>query len=469
MRKKRVFISGITGKMGKEALDQLLEYSDQVDLVSIVRDSKKNHKFLEAYQDGNLEIIWGDLRDYEDVKKALQDVDYIIHMAALVSPAADYNPELAWEINVGSVDKILKAISEEELWDVKLVYIGTVAQTGSRLPPIHWGRVGDPIKASEFDYYAASKTAAERKIIESGLKNWVTLRQTGILHYGLLEMREGIIYHQPMNNVLEWVSEKDSGRLITNLVIKDLPESFWKRVYNIGGGESCRINNFDFMSKLMEMTGVSDIRKIFDFNWFARKNFHGQYYLDSHELNDILDFRRESLDDFLIRLKPEVKFPSNLLGKIPSFITRKYMMEKIAKSEQGSLSWIKNQDQAKIDAYWGSLKDREAMGDWSNYDGDFDYSKVKILDHGYDENKEREELDLADMKKAANFRGGVCLSTSMERGNLDAPLEWQCGLKHQFKASPFLVLKTGHWCPECEAPDWNYKEIAKVNPFVVGH
>ncbi len=29
---------------------------------------------------------------------------------------------------------------------VRLVYIGTVAQTGSRNAPIHWGRTGDPIK-----------------------------------------------------------------------------------------------------------------------------------------------------------------------------------------------------------------------------------------------------------------------------------------------------------------------------------
>ena len=43
---------------------------------------------------------------------------------------------------------------------VKFVYIGTVAETGDRMPPIHWGRVGDPIKPSMFDYYAVSKVAA---------------------------------------------------------------------------------------------------------------------------------------------------------------------------------------------------------------------------------------------------------------------------------------------------------------------
>ena len=185
MRKKRIFISGITGVMGQACMKHLSKYSDQLEFVSIVRESEKNKKLIKEFSEEKLEISWGDLRDYLDIRNALKDVDMIIHLAAMVSPLADYYPKLAWEVNVGSVDNILKAIDELGLVDVKLVYIGSVAQTGSRLPPIHWGRVGDPIKASQFDSYAASKTAAERKIIESGLKYWVSLRQTGILHQGL--------------------------------------------------------------------------------------------------------------------------------------------------------------------------------------------------------------------------------------------------------------------------------------------
>ena len=42
---------------------------------------------------------------------------------------------------------------------------------------------------------------------------------------------------------------------------------------------------------------------------------------------------------------------------------------------------------------------------------------------------------------------------------------WQCASGHEFAASVALVLLGGHWCPECEAPPWNYDEIAKKNPF----
>lgn len=60
--KKRVFISGITGVMGMDSLESLLEFKGEVDIVSIVRDSKKNRLTMEEYED-NIEIIWGTLQD----------------------------------------------------------------------------------------------------------------------------------------------------------------------------------------------------------------------------------------------------------------------------------------------------------------------------------------------------------------------------------------------------------------------
>lgn len=140
-------------------------------------------------------------------------------------------------------------------------------------------------------------------------------------------------------------------------------------------------------------------------------------------------------------------------------------MKKLAESEQGSLAWIKNQDREKIKAFFGSLDKQENIGDWSTFKIQDDYSKVLKLNHGYDENKSYAELELSDLKEAAIYRGGLCLSKTMKTGDLQSPIEWSCALGHEFLASPFLILKTGHWCLYCEAPPWNYDEIAKVNPF----
>lgn len=462
--KKRIFISGVTGTMGGAGLEFLLEDLDSLSLVTIVRDTKKNRSLVKKYED-KIDIIWGDLTVYSHVKEALKDVDYILHLAALVSPEADSYPEKAWQINVGSVENILKAIEELGLKEVKLVYIGSVAETGSRLFPIHWGRVGDPLKPSQFDNYAVTKIAGERLIIESNLKYWVSLRQTGILHKGLIDIRDGIIFHQPLNNVLEWITEKDSGRLLAHICLKDLPEDFWKNIYNIGGGQSTRENNYNFMNSMLETMGIKSLERIYEANWFALRNFHGHYYLDSHILNNYLDFRRESIEDFLKRLSKEISFPNKLLKFLPRPFIKKFIMKPMAAGKHGPLSWIDSKDMDKINASWGSLERWETIKDWHSLNLDQDWDKKTLLDHGYDENKDIALLNIEDMKKAASFRGGKCLSSSMIEGDLESKLQWQCAFSHRFLASPMLVLKAGHWCPECQAPPWDYEKIARSNPF----
>jgi len=94
-----------------------------------------------------------------------------------------------------------------------------------------------------------------------------------------------------------------------------------------------------------------------------------------------------------------------------------------------------------------------------------DWDKVVHIDHGYDEDKPESELDIDDMKKAARFRGGECLSDKMNTGDWNSKLEFSCAFGHRFKASPRLILEGGHWCPECEAKSWNYGRRAKVDPF----
>lgn len=172
MKKQRVFLTGATGGMGGFVLDELLKDTDRQDVVILARNSEKNRKKLAAYEGvKGLEIVWGDLNDYKTVVKCVKDCDIVLHVAAFVSPQADYYPEKAMHSNYGSTRNIINAIYENGLQDTaKFVYIGTVAETGDRMPPIHWGRVGDPIKPSMFDYYAVSKVAAERLVIESGLK-----------------------------------------------------------------------------------------------------------------------------------------------------------------------------------------------------------------------------------------------------------------------------------------------------------
>ena len=132
------------------------------------RRNRKKQTILSPYENlQGLEICWGDLNDKSTLKKYLKDVSLVLHIAAFVSPQADYDPKKAMLVNYGGTKNMIEALYELKQDQItKFVYIGTVADTGDRMPPIHWGRVGDPIKPSIFDYYAVSKVAAERYLIE---------------------------------------------------------------------------------------------------------------------------------------------------------------------------------------------------------------------------------------------------------------------------------------------------------------
>lgn len=480
MEKKTVFLTGACGGMGFQGLTRMLKDGDSYNALILVRDSEKNRTMLAPYMSlENLEVVWGDLNDYDTVYKCVAKSDLILHVAAFVSPQADYNPQKAMQVNYGSTKNLITAIKEQKREnEVKFVYIGTVAETGDRMPPIHWGRVGDPIKPSMFDYYAVSKVASERYVIESGLKYWVSLRQTGIIGPAMSKIRDAIMFHNCYDNVLEYVSDRDSGVLLRNLSYQDATDTmdmaFWGHIYNIGGGEKCRVSTAEMFERLYGDIGIKDLSLILKPKMQATRNFHGHYYLDSDKLENFVHFQRDSMEyyyDCYIKDLGATAPMAKVMCKVPGgeklmASVMGNMFNKLADGEHGTKHFIDCDMEDRIEAYWGSRKAWEALPEsYNDFNHFFDWDKQIVLEHGYDESKPESELTLDDMKKAAEFRGGECLSTKMKKGDWSTQLEFKCAFGHTFKASPRLVLEGGHWCDECERKSWNYGQRAKVDPF----
>ena len=70
------------------------------------------------------------------------------------------------------------------------------------------------------------------------------------------------------------------------------------------------------------------------------------------------------------------------------------------------------------------------------------------------------------MRAAAEYRGGEVVSEKMNKGDLYTKLLWRCHDGHEFYASPYAVLKAGHWCPECTEPEpWDFDRLSKFMPY----
>lgn len=472
--KKRVLLTGATGSMGQATLKQLITLKD-TETVAFVLDTPNERNIIKKYRKyTNIIPFYGDLTNYQDVLNSTKNIDIILHIAALVSPVADDQPTLTMKINYGSTVNLINAIKEHNQENrTKFIGIGSIAMTGDRLPPIHWGRVGDPLKPSVHDYYAVSKIAAEKALIESGLKYWVSLRQTGIISAKMANIKDPIIFHQPLDNVMEYITDHDSGILMKNICIDDVPSEFWGHIYNIGGGECCRINTFYLINNIFKTMGFSSLSYLMEPKWFALRNFHGTYFLDSDRLNNLIPFRSQGLNHFYTIYQRNMgvvftifRYMNRLPGvqKVMGGLIKK-TFSKLLNNKRGSKFWITNNKTEWIDPFYISKKHWEEIPSFKDMKLFTNWNEVVYIDHGYDESKPESELELRDIKQAAEFRGGIVLSNCMSKGDWSTPLEWRCAFGHDFKASPRLILEAGHWCPVCEHKSWNYHEIAKVNPF----
>jgi hypothetical protein len=348
---------------------------------------------------------------------------------------------------------------------IAVVMIGSVAETGDRNPPHHWGRVGDPLRVSQYDEYGQSKIIAERALIESGLPRWVWLRQTGIFHPGVLQTRDPIVTHVPCAGVMEWVSAEDSARLLANVCEDGVPEEFWGRVYNVGGGESWRLTNWELQVRVAGALGAKDVRRWFDRNWFATRNFHGHWYTDSDDLESLVQFRRDTFDDALARAARACPRVVRLAGKIPAAVVKNLVIGPITRQPRGSMAWIRADDDPRIRAYFGSREDWDAIGGWSTFEPPAPDRTPRLLSHGYDETKDPAEWQAEDLAAAADFRGGQLLCAAVT-GEFAVPLRWRCADGHEFTGSPRLILAAGHWCHQCVKDSARYARQAVANRFL---
>ncbi|CAM5645841.1 NAD-dependent epimerase/dehydratase family protein [Streptomyces pilosus] len=463
----RVFLTGAAGNWGRAVLNEFRERADRFQVIALVLPKGRDLETIRSYEDmENLDVVFGDLTDYETVERCVREADYVLHVGAVVSPFADDHPELARRVNVGSMRNIVRAVrTRPATAQPAVVGVGSVAETGDRNPPHHWGRVGDPLRVSRYDEYGQTKVVAERELVDSGLTRWVWLRQTGIFHPGMLAIRDPIMTHSTLGGVMEWVSAEDAARLLVNICEPDVPEELWGGVYNIGGGESWRLTNWQLQTAIGAALGVKDVRRWYERNWFATRNFHGQWYTDSDRLEELVPFRRDSFDAALARAVR--KNPSlAMAGRVPAWIVKNLVMRPITLKPRGTMAYVRDEDEEAIAAFFGSRERFAEIGGWDTFWPPHPSRTPGFLDHGYDESRKPGQWTLADYRDVAAFRGGELLSPEAAKGDVATPLSWRCGLGHEFTGSPRLILTAGHWCPECVRDVAGYARQAEHNKFL---
>ena len=120
---KTILITGGTGSLGQALTKRLLEMD--VRAVRIFsRNESRQIQMESKFQDERLRFLIGDVRDYQRLEMALEDVDVVFHTAALKHvPKIEYNPFESIKTNVIGSQNVIDACLKRNV--ERAVCIGT--------------------------------------------------------------------------------------------------------------------------------------------------------------------------------------------------------------------------------------------------------------------------------------------------------------------------------------------------------
>lgn len=285
MATKTILLTGASGTVGIEVLKQLLEKGGYRIIVFDKRTKQSKEK-LKPFSH-QVELIYGDISNPKNLI-SIKDIDVAIHLAAIIPPLADERPELAKKVNTDGTYHLIRHL-EKHSPRAFFIYSSSISVYGDRIKD-PFIKVGDPLIPSEGDAYAKTKIAAEKLVRKSSL-DWTIFRLAAIM--GNHKMSK-LMFHQPLNTALEIATPQDTARAFVNAIEK--PSELSQKTFNLGGGESCRISYKHFLERSFGIFGLGAVD--FPEHAFADKNFHCGFYADGEDLEAIVHFRQDSLEDY---------------------------------------------------------------------------------------------------------------------------------------------------------------------------
>ena len=167
-----ILITGGTGRVGKHLVDALVKSGEKVRV--LVRHDMVDNE--------NVEIFYGDLLDKESLKKAVEGVDLIYHLAALVDYSA--SKDEMFNVNVVGTQNLLEVSKQK-----KIIYLSSTSVMGKKLKEIP---ATEKTPSHPSNYYGETKLEAENLVKAAG---GIIIRSADVLGPGFMEGYDYVISH----------------------------------------------------------------------------------------------------------------------------------------------------------------------------------------------------------------------------------------------------------------------------------
>lgn len=114
---KSILITGGTGSLGKALTEEFLNnYPEIKKLVIFSRDEQKQFQMAQDFPISKypqIRFFIGDVRDKDRLKRAMKDIDFVIHAAAMKHVhIAEYNPDECVKTNIHGAQNVIDACLE---------------------------------------------------------------------------------------------------------------------------------------------------------------------------------------------------------------------------------------------------------------------------------------------------------------------------------------------------------------------
>ncbi|NLA24140.1 MAG: SDR family oxidoreductase [Bacteroidales bacterium] len=152
---KRVLVTGGAGFIGSNIVEKLLKQDNQVVCLDNFATGKREN-IQELLSNKNFTLIEGDIRDLDICKKAVQEIDVVLHQAALGSvPRSIHDPKTTNDVNIGGFMNMLSATKDAGI--KRFVYAASSSTYGDNkdLPKLE-DNIGKPLSP-----YAVTKYVNE--------------------------------------------------------------------------------------------------------------------------------------------------------------------------------------------------------------------------------------------------------------------------------------------------------------------
>lgn len=145
---KTILLTGGTGSFGKKFTDILLRESNPKSLRILSRGELLQTEMRGSIDDERIRFLIGDVRDRERVFRAMNNVDIVIHAAALKHvPICEYNPIEAVKTNITGAINVIDAAIDNDVEKVMAI------STDKAVHPVN--------------LYGATKMVAEKLFVQA--------------------------------------------------------------------------------------------------------------------------------------------------------------------------------------------------------------------------------------------------------------------------------------------------------------